>query len=111
VVSAFTHCISGFCSLYILISGMASMKKKNIWITFCILFFFAIAASIANIYTNSNYMFLLRGDGTPYDILYNLLGGNAVLYPLGVVGLFVLYISLYYVIFLLVRRKKKASVA
>ena len=111
VVSGITHCISGFCALYILLSGMASMKKKNIWITFCILFFFAIAASIANIYTNSNYMFLLRGDGTPYDILYNLLGGNAVLYPLGVVGLFVLYISLYYGIFLLVRKKKKASVA
>ena len=56
-------------------------------------------------------MFLLRGDGTPYDILYNLLGGNAVLYPMGVVGLFILYILLYYGIFFLARSKKKASVA
>lgn len=111
VVSAFTHCISGFCSLYILLSGMASMKKKNIWISFCILFFFAICAYVANIFTDSNYMFLLRGDGTPYDILFNLLGGNPVLYPLGVVGLFIVYISLYYGIFYLVRSKKKAPVA
>ena len=111
VVSAFTHCISGFCALYILLSGMASMKKKNIPITFCILFFFAISAYIANIYTDSNYMFLSRGDGTPYDILFNLVGGNAVLYPIGVVALFILYILVFYGIFFLVRNKKKAPVA
>lgn len=29
VVSGITHSISGFCSLYIVISGMASMKKRN----------------------------------------------------------------------------------
>jgi uncharacterized membrane protein YwaF len=90
---------------------MASMKKKNIPITFCILFFFAISAYIANIYTDSNYMFLSRGDGTPYDILFNLVGGNAVLYPIGVVALFILYILVFYGIFFLVRNKKKAPVA
>jgi hypothetical protein len=37
-------------------------------------------------------MFLMQGDGTPYDILYNLVNGNPVLYPLGVVGLFFVYI-------------------
>lgn len=106
VVSAFTHCISGFCALYILIAGMASMKKKNIPITFCILFFFAIAAYIVNCFTDCNYMFLKQGDGTPYDILFNLLGGNAVLYPLAVVVLFILYILLFYGIFFLLRKKK-----
>lgn len=112
VVSAITHAISGFCSLYILIAGMASMKKQNIHITFCILFFFGIAAYIANIYTDKNYMFLLQGDGTPYDILYNLVGGHPVVYPLGVMGLFVLYISLYYWIYFLIKCKssKKAPV-
>ena len=33
VVSAITHSISGFSALYIAISGMASLKKKNIPIT------------------------------------------------------------------------------
>ena len=107
VVSGLTHSISGFCSLYILISGMSSMKKWNIPITFTILFFFCVAAYVANIFTDSNYMFLLRGDGTPYDILYNLVGGHAVLYPVLVVALFVVYILAYYGIYRLCTPKKK----
>ena len=112
VVSGITHAISGFCALYILIAGMASMKKKNIIITFCILFFFGIAAYIANIFTDKNYMFLLRGDGTPYDILFHLVGGHPVTYPIGVIGLFVLYIALYYWVYFLIKSKiaKKAPV-
>ncbi len=107
VASGLTHSISGFCSLYILISGMGSMRRNNIPITFAILAFFCTAAYIANIFTDSNYMFLLRGDGTPYDILYNLVGGNAVLYPMGVVALFLVYICGYYGIYHLCIRKKQ----
>ena len=69
VVSGLTHCISGFCALYILVSGQASMKKKNIWITFCVLLGFCVAAYVTNHLVDYNYMFLMRGDGTPYDIL------------------------------------------
>ena len=96
VASGLTHSISGFASLYILIVGMASMKKKNILITFGILGAFCLAAFVANIFTDSNYMFLLRGDGTPYDILYGWVDGNKVLYPIGVILLFLMYISAYY---------------
>ena len=103
VASGLTHSISGFASLYILIVGMASMKKDNILITFAILFVFCVAAFVANIFTDSNYMFLLRGDGTPYDILYNLVDGNKVLYPLGVVALFILYITAYYGVYYLIK--------
>ena len=106
VVSGITHCISGFCSLYIIISKMASMKKKNIGITFAILFVFCTLAYIANVTIDYNYMFLMRGDGTPYDILYNLVGGNAVLYPLGVVLLFVIYIAAFYGAFYLFKSRK-----
>lgn len=110
VVSAITHAISGFCALYILIAGMASMKKGNILITFGILFFFGIAAFVANVFTDRNYMFLLRGDGTPYDILNDLVGGNPVLYPLGVMGLFVVYISLFYWVYFLIKTKNTKKV-
>ena len=110
VVSAITHAISGFCALYILIAGMASMKKQNIYITFCILFFFGISAYIANIFTDCNYMFLLRGDGTPYDILYNLVGGHPVIYPIGVMALFVGYIALFYWIYFLIKSKNAKKV-
>lgn len=110
VISGITHSISGFCSLYIAFSRMTSMKKKNIPITFSILLGFCVAAFAVNKIIDYNYMFLVRGDGTPYDFFYNLVDGNQVLYPLIVVLLFVLYISLfYYSYFLAVRsleRKK-----
>lgn len=110
VVSGITHAISGFCALYILIARMASMKKQNIFITFCILFFFGISAYIANLFTDRNYMFLLRGDGTPYDILFNLVGGHPVIYPIGVIGLFVVYISLFYWVYFMITSKNAKKV-
>ena len=86
------------------------MKKNNIIITLSILFGFCITAFIVNYLIDYNYMFLRRGDGTPYDIFYNLVNGNQVLYPLIVVGLFVIYIALfYYVYFLIKNRKNKAN--
>lgn len=106
VVSGFTHSISGFASLYILFAKMASMKKQNIVLTFAILFTFCVAAYVANILLDYNYMFLMAGDGTPYDILYNLVGGNRVLYPLGVVALLLPYIGLFYFIYSLCTKKK-----
>lgn len=110
MVSGFTHSISGFCSLYIAFSGMTSMKRKNMGICFGILLGFCVLAYAANRLVDYNYMFLNAGDGTPYDILYNLVGGNPVLYPMGVVVLFLVYISLFYYIYFLVTRKKHAQV-
>ena len=78
---------------------MISMKKQNLWITLSILTGFCILAYIANVSIDYNYMFLMRGDGTPYDILYNLLNGNKVLYPMCVVLLFFIYISLFYLVY------------
>lgn len=107
VVSGITHSISGFASLYIAISKMASMKAKNIWITFTILIGFCVVAYVANVLIPYNYMFLMRGDGTPYDIFYNMVGGSPVLYPMIVVLLFLLYISIFYLIYFLVKNGKE----
>lgn len=109
VVSGITHSISGFSSLYIMISGLGSMKKKNMPITFGILGFFAIAAGIANHILDYNYMFLRRGDGTPYDIIYNLVGGNQIVYPLLVILLFVVYIFIFHEGYQLVMHLKSHS--
>ena len=109
MVSGVTHSISGFCSLYIAISGMTSMKKKNIPITFAILLGFCGCAEVANLLLDYNYMFLMRGDGTPYEIVYALVKGNAVLYPVSVVLLFVLYILAFYGVYYLIRAKRKAA--
>lgn len=109
VVSGITHSISGFASLYIMFAGLASMKRRNIGITFAILFGFGIAAYITNHLIDYNYMFLVRGDGTPYDILYNLVGGNQILYPISVMLLFVLYISVYYLAFYFIKKKHEVK--
>lgn len=107
VASGVTHSISGFASLYILFAKMASMKKKNIIFTISILSGFCIVAYIVNVIIDYNYMFLMAGDGTPYDIIYNWVNGNKVLYPLFVVALFFLYIALYYYLFYLFTKKRQ----
>ena len=106
VFSGVTHSISGFASLYIAISGLISLKKKNYVITLAILLSFAIVAYVVNLIVDYNYMFLMYHDGTPYSIFYNLVNGNAVLYPLIVVGIFVVYVSLFYFIYLKFIKKK-----
>ena len=55
VISGVTHTIAGFASLYIVISNMASMKRKNIPITYAILLGFCTAAYIATHLISYNY--------------------------------------------------------
>ena len=58
VASGLTHSIAGFASLYILFSGTASLKRKNIVPTACILLCFCIVAYATNLLLDYNYMFL-----------------------------------------------------
>ena len=106
VFSGITHCISGFASLYIAISGLASMKKKNIPVTCGILFVFCVMAYVANVLLDYNYMFLMDHDGTPYSIFYNMVDGHPVLYPAVVVLLFFIYIALFYAVYFAIQRKR-----
>ena len=108
VFSGITHSISGFASLYIAISGMISLKKKNLYITLSILGAFSVLAYVANIILDYNYMFLMKDDGTPYSIFYNLVGGSPVFYPLLVVGAFVVYLVGFYYIYHLIKKRKSA---
>ena len=108
IVSGITHAISGFAALYIVISGMASMKYKNAPISYGILGFFAVCAYTANVNLDKNYMFLMRDDGTPYFIFYNMVNGSKVFYPIIVVLTLVVWITLFYVITNFIRGKKKA---
>jgi len=107
VISGITHSISGFSSLYIGMTGMATLKKKNIPITVSVLLGFSVCATVANLILDYNYMFLVRGDGTPYEILYSLVGGNPILYPIGVILLFFIYILAFYGIAFWIHAKQK----
>lgn len=107
VVSAIIHCVSAFASLFIGITGMAKLKKENMWISFVILLGLTVLATIANKTIPYNYMFLERDDGTPYSIFFNLVGGNMILYKIIVVGLFALLIAGFYVFKIIWNKKGK----
>jgi uncharacterized membrane protein YwaF len=110
VVSGLSHTTSGFCSLYIAFSSMVSMKRKNIPFCCGIVTVFCIISYFVNIVIDYNYMFLMRGDGTPYDIIFNLVGGDPVLYPILVVILFFIYIAAFYLVYYCACRKKQNAV-
>ena len=107
IVSGITHSLSGFASLYIAFSGLLSMKKRNIGICLAILTVFCILAYVANITLDYNYMFLMRGDGTPYDIFYNLVNGSKIFYPMIVIGIFYVYIIGFYLVYFAVTSKRR----
>ena len=109
VVSGITHSISGFASLYIMFARLTKFNIKNIKTTFIILFSFCGLAYVANITLDYNYMFLMAGDGTPYDILYNLVNGNQIFYPLLVVLLFVVYIAAFYFVYYIINKSKNKA--
>ena len=109
VFSGITHCISAFASLYIAISGMISLKKKNLPITMAVLLGFSVLAYVANLALEYNYMFLMYHDSTPYSIIYDLVGGSPVFYPLIVVGIFVVYLLGCYKIYEVYARKRAAK--
>ena len=106
VVSGITHTISGFASLYIVISGMTSMKFKNLPILLIILTAFCVTAYVVNVLLDYNYMFLMSHDGTPYQIFYDLVGGHPVFYPMIVVVLFYLYIFGFVYIYNVIKNRK-----
>ena len=107
IFSGITHTLSGFASLYIVISHMESMKKKNIAITIGILLGFCVLAMIANAAFDHNYMFLVYHEGTPYSIVYNWVNGNKYLYPILVILLFIVYMAIFYGIYYLCRKGSK----
>ena len=106
VVSGITHSISGFAALYVLVAGIARLQRQNSGITAGILLVFCGLAYGANHLIDYNYMFLMAGDGTPYDILYNLVGGSPLWYPLCVVALFFVYIAAFYGVRIALQRRK-----
>lgn len=110
MVSGFTHSISGFTSLYVMIAGLAKLKGRNAVPCLALLALFCGGAMIANAALDYNYMFLRNHDGTPYVILHDLVGGHPVLYPVAVIGLFVVYMGIFYGIAALTRKKEKATV-
>ena len=112
MVSVTTHCISGFATVYIGCSGLCRMKPRNIPISFAILAVFEGLALAVDIWQKptpyqSNYMFFMSPDGTPFQLCLDIVGGSQVLYTIFVMLLYFVYLALFYAGYAAVRRVKK----
>ena len=110
-VSVTTHCISGFASLYITLSKLSKMEKKNtLFVSIILLIFEVLALSVDLIQLNSNYqhnyMFLITPDGTPFSIVEKIAGGHQAIYTILVMLIYFVYLFLYILIYRLITKKK-----
>ena len=96
------------------------MEKRDIPFSIGILFtFMTIALIVDYIYipikgTPRNFMFFFYGDGTPFTIFHDLVGGNKIAYQIiiyvlqcGYMGLF--YAVYYTVLKIMARQKEKKA--
>ncbi len=97
--SLINHSISAFVSMFVFVSGLNKMEKRNIPFVVGILFVYMTFALIMAYITGKNYMFYFRGDGTPFTIFFDLVGGNLAPYQIIIYVLQCGYIGLFYLVY------------
>ena len=99
------HSISAFVALFIWVSKLNKMEKRDIPFVIGILFTFMTIALIVdylNIPINGsprNFMFFFNGDGTPFTLFLNLYGGTLIPYQITIYVLQCGYIGLFYAVY------------
>lgn len=112
MISLLNHCLSAFASLFIWLLRLNKMEKKNIPWTIGILFVYMTIALIVDYVDNHNFMFFFFGDGTPFVLFHDLVGGNKILYQIEIYVLQCGYMGLFYVIYYQIMKaieKKKTT--
>ena len=66
--SLLNHTISGFAALFIFVTGLNKMEKRNIPFVIGILLVYMTTALIIDYVDNHNFMFFFHGDGTPFTL-------------------------------------------
>ena len=114
------HSISAFVALFIWVSGLNKMEKRDIPFSIGILFTFMTIALIVDYVSipikgsPRNFMFFFHGDGTPFTIFHDLVGGHNIPYQIiiyilqcGYMGLF--YVVYYWIIGLIKKKKEQKN--
>ena len=112
--SLLNHAISGFGALFIFVTGLNKMEKRNIPFTVGILVIFMTTALIVDYVDNHNFMFFFHGDGTPFSFFDQYLSfGLKPIYQLWIYilqcGYMVGFYFAYYGIVKLIRKKKESK--
>ena len=113
--SLLNHAISGFAGLFIFVSGLNKMEKRNIPFVVGILVVFMTTALIIDYVDNHNFMFFFHGDGTPFTFFDQYLSFG--LKPIYQVWIYVLqcgymvgfYFTYYGIRSLVVKHKEKKT--
>ena len=66
--SLLNHAISGFAAMFIFVTGLNKMEKRNIPFVVGILLVYMTTALVIDYVDNHNFMFFFHGDGTPFTI-------------------------------------------
>ena len=108
LISAFSHSLSAFAALFGIVSGQNKMEKRNIPFVIGILFVFMSITLAVDYGTGKNYMFFLGGDGTPFGLIYDWVGGNLIAYQAIIYVLQCGYIGLFYLVYYPIAKWVKA---
>lgn len=115
LISVFSHSIAAFASIFVFVSGINKMEKRNIPFVIGILFVYMSIALAVDYATGKNFMFFLGGDGTPFQLFMDMVQGNLIAYQIiiyilqcGYIGLFY---AIYYPVVKAIRRKKEQKAA
>lgn len=99
------HSISAFVALFIWVSGLNKMEKRDIPFAIGILFTFMTIAltvdyiSIPIIGRERNFMFFFHGDGTPFTLFLDLYKGALIPYQITIYVLQCGYMGLFYLVY------------
>lgn len=113
--SLLNHAISGFTALFIFVTGLNKMEKRNIPFVVGILLVFMITALIIDYVDNHNFMFFFHGDGTPFTFFDEYLSfGLKPIYQLWIFvlqcGYVIGFYFAYYGIRRLIQNKRKEKI-
>ena len=112
--SLLCHAVSGFAALFIFVTGLNKMEKRNIPFVVGILLVFMTTALIVDYVDGHNFMFFFHGDGTPFTLFDQYLSfGLKPIYQAWIYilqcGYMVGFYFAYYGIKTAIEKKKKAK--
>ena len=99
LISAFSHSIFGFAAMFVFVAKLNKMEKRNIPFVIGLLFVYMSITLVVDYTTGKNFMFFLGGDGTPFELFFDLVKGNLIAYQIIIYILQCGYIGLFYLIY------------
>ena len=110
----FIHVVPAAVTVFLYATGLASLKRENVWRVLVFFFGFSTFTLIYDYIFNglfdTNFMFFFKGDGTPFDMFRPYV--PLPVYQIIVFSLYAAYILAFYGVFFLIKNKidkKKAN--